>query len=100
MTDRQLVDDVTAALAPPEWTPEMKKLANDEGWGIFDCTGSAGGPWQLQKIDEDAIIPDDEAAWRLVVNSNVPHHRAAVEFLRIHNPLEYNTIMKALNVKA
>lgn len=36
--------------------------AESEGWALFD----AGGVWQIQRDDEAAIFPDDEAAIRFV----------------------------------
>lgn len=35
-----------------EWTAEDAEQAKAEGWGIFECSGSEDGPWQLQKFDD------------------------------------------------
>jgi hypothetical protein len=49
---------------------QMKEFDNSqafsEGWLIADCYGSDNGRWQLQKLDETDIFPDDQSAWRHV----------------------------------
>jgi hypothetical protein len=71
-----------------------------EGWGIFDCEGSANGPWQLQKIDEDFAFPSDTEAWQFVskqVASGSLYHILAMRFLDVNNPTEFAAITTATN---
>lgn len=85
------------------FTPEERVLFHSEGWDIFLADGSIQNEngdreFQLQRLDEEAILPDDEAAWRLVWGSEKPHHQKALAFLKEHSPAEYADIEKTLGV--
>jgi len=86
------------------WTIEHRYAARAEGWDIFECDGSANGPWQVQRFDDaryhtltDGSHPpqlnDDDAAWVLVASRVKPHHVAALAFLQANNPQEYDHIV-------
>lgn len=71
-----------------------------EGWGIFDCEGSANGPWQIQREDATEVFPDDDAAWRHVAaraTAGSPYHAAAIDFIRLHNPVEFASFAALTN---
>lgn len=71
--------------------------AEREGWGIFDCDGSDNGPWQIQKIDASDLLENDMHAWQLVARearAGSAYHRSAIEFIREHNPTEYESFCK------
>jgi hypothetical protein len=71
--------------------------AGKEGWGIFDCEGSANGPWQLQKEDIQDVFATDCDAWQHVVacaDAGSAYHLAALEFLLQHNPQEHSAIFR------
>lgn len=69
--------------------------ALDEGWGIFDCFGSDNGDWQIQKVDEwDAFASDDDV-WRYVLQQasyGCAYYSAALDFIRVHSPVEWQSI--------
>lgn len=67
-------------------------VASAEGWGIFECGGSANGYWQLCRLDEEAIFPGDDEAWAHVVAKvaeGSAYHRSALDYIRAHNPIEW-----------
>jgi hypothetical protein len=77
--------------------------AFDEGWSIFECFGSANGPWQLQKCDESGILKTDLEAWRLVVDraeAGSNYHQTALQFLKDHNRIEYDCVVDTIKRKA
>lgn len=79
-----------------EWTAEMAKAAQEEGWDVFDSEGSDNGPWQVQSFDDPGELPDlgdDMVAWQLVQAQRTPHAIAALAFLAEHNPLEHARIL-------
>lgn len=47
---------------PAVWTPADSAAAVQEGWDVFNCDGEM----QVQRCDEHEILPDDDAAWKLV----------------------------------
>lgn len=66
--------------------------ADAEGWGIFECSGSANGRHQLCKVDDRETLADDAAAWRFVVakaREGSAYHRRALDFLRANAPAEW-----------
>jgi hypothetical protein len=87
-----------------EWPSVHSDKAVREGWDIWDSEGSDNGHWQVQRIDDPSafveatgfappkLVSDDDA-FRIVANSNQPHHIAAREFLKTHNPKEYHSVM-------
>jgi hypothetical protein len=67
-------------------------ISSTEGWGIFECSGSANGIYQLCRSDEEAIFPDDEAAWKHVVAKvaeGSAYHRSALDYIRANNAIEW-----------
>ncbi|MGJ4953116.1 hypothetical protein [Bradyrhizobium sp. HKCCYLS20291] len=77
--------------------------AFDEGWGIFECSGSENGPYQLQKLDESDKFRNDIEAWRYVVevaDRESEYHQKALAFLAEHSPFEHQTILDTVNNKA
>lgn len=77
--------------------------AIDEGWCISECHGSENGPWQLQKCDELDILKNDLEAWRLVIDyadAGSEYHLKALQFLKDHNPIEYDCITDTVRRKA
>lgn len=80
------------------FTPDEISLFHAEGWDIFEASGSIQNEsgdreFQLQRLDEDAILADDVAAWKLVWDSDQPHHRKALDFLKENSPAEYAAIV-------
>lgn len=67
-------------------------VAGAEGWGIFECGGSANGYYQLCRLDEEAIFASDDEAWKHVVAKvaeGSAYHRSALDYIRAHNPIEW-----------
>lgn len=63
-----------------------------EGWGIFECSGSANGVQQLCRLDAENVFPDDNSAWKHVtakVAEGSAYHRGALDYIRAHNPIEW-----------
>ena len=85
----------------PGWSDANSAAANGEGWNLFFCLGSENGPWQLQRLDCADDVPgapqldSDDVAWRVVREGTVPHHAAALAFLKAHNPIEYALVKGA-----
>lgn len=75
---------------------EINRTVEIEGWAVFDSAGSANGPWQIQRFDEEAIFDDDTAAWCWVwaqaCRGSEPHV-AALAFVAEHNPQEFESIV-------
>ena len=67
--------------------------ARAEGWDIFYAQGSLHGLWQIQRLDEEAILNDDTEAWEIVANGTEPHHISAREFIAANNSSEYSRLM-------
>lgn len=87
----------------PNWSNDHCAAAQAEGWAIFDTYGSEGGPWQLQRFDDAAEAPgskqleSDDAAWLIAFTGQLPHHKAACDFIRVHNPMEYEWALRNLH---
>lgn len=90
----------------PPWSRAHECAAIAEGWDIFYAQGSSNGPWQIDEFDDPPAwadrnngvvpptLPSAEAAWKIVANGTQPHHLAARAFLQVHNPQEYDLVMK------
>lgn len=81
------------------FTQEERTLFHSEGWDIFEASGSIQNEkgdrdFQLQRLDEEAILSDDVEAWNLVWSSDQPHHKKALDFLNEHSPAEYAAIVE------
>lgn len=77
------------------WHPTLSHQASEEGWDIFECSGSSDGFWQLQMCDDMKMFEDDAAAWQHVwryAMGESPLHAYAIMFLRTHNQQEYDAI--------
>jgi hypothetical protein len=75
----------------------------DEGWCISECFGSANGPWQLQKCDEQDVFKTDIEAWRFVVDcaeAGSEYHKQALQFLKDHNRTEHDCIVDTIKRRA
>jgi hypothetical protein len=70
------------------------KLAEREGWGLYDCFGSESGTPQVQRNDDADILESDTDAWAIVANGDKPHHIAVKEILAQNNPEELNRIQQ------
>lgn len=95
-------------MTPDEWTREDAMAATDEGWDIFECSGSENGPWQIQSFDCPEEWPGwdegkpypfdgDADAWVYVwtrARGGSPLHQRALTFLAEHNPTEIQTITR------
>jgi hypothetical protein len=99
-----------AGAAEPEWTPESwtaedQAAAEREGWDIFECDGSGGGPWQIQSFDDvdDELAPviianvgrlweDDDQAWMFVWAVRSELHAKALAFIHAMNPQEWDAV--------
>jgi hypothetical protein len=79
------------------WTHEHVEAAAARGWGIFDTDGSeAGTPYQLQKMDEVAVLDSDDQAWVQVredAASGDALALSALAYLKENSPIEYHSIM-------
>lgn len=95
-------DIANPAEMTPAWSDAHCDAAIKEGWDIFDCGDSDGGPWQLQHLDDASAIPgsaqlhSDQQAWLIVARGYAPHHVAARAFLQAHNPKEWQSIREAV----
>ncbi len=68
------------------------QVLHNEGWYIVD----ASGEFLLQRRDQDAKLPDDHAAWKLVWDRAIAGsslHMKALAFLHQFSPVEYLTIL-------
>ena len=87
----------------PNWSQAHCEAAQKEGWDIFDTYGSDSGPWQLQRLDnvddgaDSTQLTTDNQAWSLVLEGSLPHHQAARDFIRVHNPMEYDWALRQLH---
>lgn len=87
----------------PNWSQAHCEAAQKEGWDIFDTYGSDCGPWQLQRLDNvddgtgSTQLSTDNQAWSLVLEGSLPHHQAARDFIRVHNPMEYDWALRQLH---
>lgn len=88
------------AIMAPGWTSVHDDMAIREGWALFECSGSVHGRWQIQRLDDAAELrpgtprlTSDEDAMLLVARGTGAHHRAAMEFLKVHNPMEHQAIL-------
>jgi hypothetical protein len=99
---------VTAPITPEWWTAEDRAAADREGWDIFQCDGSGGGLWQIQKFDDvdDELAPviienvgrlweTDTEAWLHIWTVPSDLHARALAFIRALNPLEWDAITEA-----
>lgn len=83
------------------WTHGDDAAAYAEGWGMWECSGSQDGPFQVQKFDMgdengDGVPEwgDDADAWLIVGSGRMPHHRHAMDFLALANPHERDLIAR------
>lgn len=89
------------------WPRECQLQALQEGWDIWQCDGSAGGPFQIQVLEEPELLPelgyttkkfdDDTDAWvhvRTRAAEGSELHVRAMLFIEHHNQLEYVRIMR------
>jgi hypothetical protein len=96
---------VTDPITPESWTDQDRAAAEREGWDIFQCDGSGGGLWQIQKFDDpDDEVADvitatvgrlwetDEEAWLHIWTVPSDLHARALAFIRALNPLEWDAI--------
>jgi hypothetical protein len=71
------------------FTTDEVAIFHLEGWHLTEDL-------QLQRLDEEAKLSDDEAAWKLVWNQatagSIPHMKA-LAFLHQFAPEEYATIL-------
>ena len=90
-----MTDDIARIVYPEPMQGDDDEIATSEGWGVFDSAGSDGGPWQIQRIDELEMFPSDDEAWVHVwtrAAEGSPVHRRALDYVREHNPPEYEAI--------
>ncbi|OZB34761.1 MAG: hypothetical protein B7X51_00815 [Pseudomonas sp. 34-62-33] len=106
-TDQGVIAPIHPSPAPdtPKWGAADALAAAKEGWGLFDTSDSANGPWQVQAFDDPEAataqfgvtvpkLDGDDLAWRLVFHGKAAHHAAARAFLAAHNPIELASIEK------
>lgn len=87
---------------PNPFTDEELELFHSEGWDIFEASGSIQNEngdrdFQLQRLDEEAILADDVEAWRLVwkrAGEGSEPHQKALDFLMDHSMAEYVAILE------
>lgn len=91
-----------------EWTREDHLAASREGWDMFESYGSDNGPYQIQSFDDPdewegvGLYPFDgdtdawEHVWKLAELGSTLHVKA-LEFLKVHNPLEHTHIVNHIN---
>lgn len=95
------VEDRDTTRMSPAWSNEHRAAANNEGWDIWDTSGSESEPWQIQRFDESHENPgvqldSDDDALRLVVNGSAPHHEAARLFIKAHSTQEWSVLERAM----
>lgn len=83
----------------PGWSYADSGSASSEGWDLFQSEGSAGGPLQLQKIDDEeaAGFSSDEEAWLHVwrqAQAGSELHTKALSVLSSDNLDEYFAIQR------
>lgn len=78
-----------------KWTKDDRDSAAMEGWNLFDSDGEV----RIERGDESRLLPDDRAAWLLVVGrakSGSPLHQKA---LRMISQEERERIRKVAHVQ-
>jgi len=71
--------------------------AKAEGWDIFEVGPDPHAPYEVQRYDEDAILPDDWTAHSRVLRgaeAGVSHCVAALTFIARHSPAEYDNMLE------
>lgn len=71
--------------------------AKAEGWDIFEVRSDSHSPFEIQRYDEDAILPDDWVAHSRVLRGaaiGVPHCVAALSFIARHSPSEFEDMLE------
>lgn len=67
--------------------------AMSEGWAVFHTTGTNDdGDFRIERLDEEAIFADDQAAWDHVIEKAAQcsaYHQNALRFIRRHNETEF-----------
>jgi hypothetical protein len=81
------------------WSNSDSLIASTSGWDIFNCIGSEGGVFQVQRVDDMGILKDDIEAHKIVANGTHRIHIYARKFLKEMNPKEYFKVMKQFNRK-
>lgn len=82
---------------PYPWTRADAAAASAEGWDLFDSSGSANGPWQVQSFDDQDDGITDDVAMRLVRDGAAADptgmHARVLAILAVANPLEHRAIL-------
>lgn len=91
---------LTPSAMTPGWSNAHDQAAAAEGWCISETSGSDNGRWQIQHFDDASDIgpgtpqlESDEQAWKIALEGALPHHKAAVQFIKAHSPEEYEALM-------
>lgn len=88
---------MTHPLAHLGWTYELGDQAEAEGWSLFWTTAEDHAPWEVQALDEEAILPSDEAAWDLIIQGAARGsklHLTALRVLQAESPQEFDLIAR------
>jgi hypothetical protein len=84
-------------LAEYGWTSELSQQAQQEGWDLFWCDSEDHAPWEVQALDEEAILPSDEAAWERIIEGSAKGdklHLTALRALQAESPEEFDLIAR------
>lgn len=89
----QLDDNLSAYSDITPWDHDCGGKAMEEGWALFECSGTSHLPIEVQKVDDDEILEDDTQAWELIATKSTVCHMGTLRFLRDHSPQEYGQII-------
>jgi hypothetical protein len=70
--------------------------AEKEGFTVAYRAGD--DTYELQRLDDAEVFQNDQEVWRYVLNRALEGselHNAVLKFVELHNPEEYNNIIKS-----
>lgn len=74
-----------------------QEAAKAEGWDIFEVGRDPDTQFEIQRYDEEELLPDDWTAHSRVLRgaaTGVPHCAAALTFIARHSPAEYDNMIE------
>lgn len=80
-----------------EWPGAAANASAEEGWGLFDASGSSNGRTQLQRCDDMKAFESDDDAWTFVVDqakAGSERHIAALRLVKRYNRVEAEAITR------
>jgi hypothetical protein len=85
-----------SALVGRGWTEREAKLAELQGWNLFETVCESGKRLEIQACDGQYLLEEDLDAWVLVMNGQDDIHILARTEIAHKAPLEYCKILRAV----